>query len=261
MSAVRRLSWILLAASGMALVPLMVGGCGQGAAPVAPLGQSTLATNPTDGPTVTVGGYTFGSNSNRLSHPFFKATSTTPNWVYSGIGTCAGDVRTCLFSDGGLVAGVKTLRMSKRDIDDEDPAPGWWEDFWYAQDTQGNLHTLRHQVTRNNKGKKEPAQLWGVAAGDPPAFWLPRASQLTLNHIWTWSMSGKVVYQCKVISLTGEVGGKSGLLVVRGISDQNGDGVFDPGWNGPDKRDDNWYQPAAGPWYWQWHRNGGLLQQ
>ena len=251
---------VSLGLSGLVALSLMVAGCGGSGAPPGTVVQDGAATGLSDAPAVTVGGYTFGTNSNRLNHPFFKATPTTANWVYSGRGTCQGQVRTCLFSDGGLVAGVKTVGFRMWDVGPEQPPGGDRVDVWMAQDTQGNIHGLKYQGTRAN-GHRQPTQLTGVAAGGPPAFWLPRAGQLTLNHTWTWTMSGKVVHQWKITNLNGRIGGKSGLLVVRGISDQNGDGTFNPSWTGPDDRDDNWFQPAVGPWYWQWNSNGGLLRQ
>jgi len=260
MSAVRRPSWIRLAVIGIAVVALMAGGCGQGVAPVGPAGQSTLAANPTEGPLVTVGGYTFGSTSNRLNHSFLKANPTTPNWLYTGTGT-VGWARACIFSDGGLVKGIKTLRVDMNDTGPGQPVGGWFEAWWLAQDTQGNIHHLKHQVIRNDNGQKEPAFLLGVAAGGPVAFLLPRSSQLTLGRTWYWSFGGKVAYQCTITSLAGRISGKSGLLVVRGIYDANGDGTFNPNWTGPDRRDDFWYQPSFGWLYFQHRSNAGVLRQ
>ena len=209
-------------------VLLMVAGCGAGSNR-----SSTEGTTASDQPTVTLGGYTFASNSNVLTHPDFTAKSTSPMWTGKGYGSQSGSQITSTPSDGGLVAGVKTLKFTVAF------APSSVKAFWYAQDTLGNIHELKY------KNGSKPAVGRGVAAGQPAWFVLRRAADLTKGAKWYDYENGVKVQELTVMSVSATWRGTSGLLWLREVFDANGDGVFNPNWSGPDTRTDSYYNPAT----------------
>ncbi len=196
-------------------VILMAGGCG--------------ATRSTDAPqntsSVTLGGYTFNSTSNVLTHPWYTMNASTPKAVLKGWGSEKGKQMTAVFSNGGLVAGVKTLRIGT----------GSSSASWNAQDTQGNIHCLAVLDHGIKKAR-------GVAvAGQGPWFVLLKASQLTVGRTWTYMAHGLTDnVQDRVMSTNATYRGRTGLLEVRDIIDSNRDGVFDSSWDGPDVRMDQY---------------------
>jgi len=198
-------------------VILMAGGCG-----------ATRSTDaPQDTPTVTLGGYTFNSTSNVLTHPWYTVNASTPQAVLKGWGSEKGKQMTVVFSDGGRVAGVKTLRIGRL---------GSPSASWNAQDTQGNIHCLAVL----DHGKKAAR---GVAVPQQgPWFVLLKASQLTVGRTWTYMAHGLTDnVQDRVMSTNATYRGRTGLRKVRDIIDANRDGAFNPNWGGPDVRMDQYF--------------------
>lgn len=213
-------------------------------------GCGSVATSRTDGlaaagdaAQVTLGGYTFGSSSNVLTHPYFPITQHTPTWVGKGWGTEKGKQATVSFSSGGLVRKVATLKLTF----------GPRKQYrWMAQDSQGNIHYLM------GKDGTGPAWPEGVAAGLPPSFFLVRDARLTVGYVWyNYGSPGVKEAQHKVLSRTATVRGKSKLLLLREVDDSNHDGVFDSDWGGPDNRTDFYFQPQVGMWAVQVTSSGG----
>ncbi len=183
--------------------------------------------------TVSLGGYSFGGTSNLLAHPDFTANASSPTWEGEGYGDFLGQQMTMAFAAGGLVAGVKTLKATLT-IPGKDQFIGW-----LAQDTLGNIHYLQ------TKDASAPTHKQGVALGEPPWFWLPRAADLAPNFTWHQSKSGANKREDVILSVTANWRGTSGLVWLREILDKNGDGVFKPKWRGPDERHDLYFNPAT----------------
>jgi hypothetical protein len=198
---------------------------------------------PTDSPAVVLGGYRFGSTSDRLTHPYFRATATTAKITWKGFGTCGGQEMTASFASGGWVARVRTLRVLFT-------SPGATtvrrEYNWFAQDTQGNIHILRRREVDDGTGKKLPAQLVGVAARGKPRFWLVKNSLLKWPYIWYAYEDPAHPTQktrfFKVLGNSAAVRGAWDLMQLQDIVDVNGDGVFDPTFGGPDRRQDLYFR-------------------
>ncbi len=208
---------------------LVVAGCGSGSSR-----SSTEGTAASDQPTVKLGGYTFASNSNVLTHPDLTAHAGTPQWVGQGYGDARGLQMTMSFSAGGKVAGVNALHLTIA-------SPGGNPlEFWLAQDTQGNVHYLKAQF----RGDPAP-RLTGVAAGQPPYFWLPRAAAITPGRTWYDVKSGTRLHQDRILSTSATWRGATGLVQLREIHDDNGDGNFSPVWSGPDSRHDMFSNPTT----------------
>ncbi len=202
---------------------LVVAGCGSGSSR-----SSTEGTAASDQPTVKLGGYTFASNSNVLTHPYFTANASTPREVLKGWGSEKGKQMTISFSSGGLVRNVATLKLTLT----LGPANQY---RCLAQDSQGNIHYLK---SRDGTG---PVRYEGVAAGLPPSFFLVRDARLTVGYVWyNYFSPGVKDAQQKVISRTATWRGMSKLLLCREVDDSNHDGVFDPSWGGPDHRSDHY---------------------
>lgn len=186
----------------------------------------------------TLGAYDFGPNSNVLTHPCFSIGVGSPKWVSKGYGSEVGKTVTATYSDGGLVKNVKTVKMTVKFSDSLSPMY-----FWLAQDKAGNIHYLRAQ------DGPYPARYTGVAAGQKPWFWLPRPSDTVKGRTWYEYRNGVRIRQNKIISLSASCRGKSGLLQLRDIRDENSDKAFDPSWGGPDNRHDVYFNPVTHrPW-------------
>ncbi len=207
---------------------LVVAGCGSGSSR-----SSTEGTAASDQPTVTLGGYTFASNSNVLTHPYCTANAAS-QWVGQGYGSFKGKHMTATFSNGGLVAGVKTLKTTATF-----PGSSHTNASWLAQDTLGNIHHLQNEEN-----------LQGIARGLPAWFYLRRPADLTQGARWYeyWKdPSGKLfkARQVTIKSLSATWRGGSGLLWRQEITDGNGDRIFNPKWGGPDQRIDEYYSPTT----------------
>jgi hypothetical protein len=215
-----------------------IAGCG-GARLGAGAGNS-----PTDVPQVSLGGYSFGPTSNVINHPYGMLDATTPQWVLPGWGAWAGQRMTLAFSNGGLVSGVKTLRSLRTSPGDTTQHK---EYDWIAQDTRGNIHMLQYKILDDGSGHSYPAHKQGVAAGLRPKFVLPKASVLARGYTWyEYSDAGdpdRRTSRHRILSMDGSVRFRSGLMREEHVYDENGDGVFDPSWSGPDSRSDFYWGP------------------
>jgi hypothetical protein len=213
---------------------LVVGGCGAG--------STRSAGGAADAPAVTLGGYTFPSNSQNLTHPDLTVNPATPQWVGVGYGSCSGKTMSTTWAAGGSVAGVSTLKMTLKI-----PLPAEPVQYqWLARDTLGNIHVL--QV----KTGAEASRLVGVAGGYPAWFWLPRPASMTPGHTW-YRVEGSFapirITQNRIMSTSATWQGKAGLVAVRMIEDTNHDGVFQTTWPGPDTRRDIYYSPGKHSFY------------
>ncbi|MBM3476348.1 MAG: hypothetical protein FJX75_24005 [Armatimonadetes bacterium] len=214
-------------------------GCGGGPAPND--GTADVAT-------ATLGGYSFGPTSNVLTHPSFSATATTPKWVGKGFGEFSGKQTTVSTPDGGLVKGVKTLKMTVS-------IPGISTMyFWLAQDSQKNIHYLKA------KDGPDPVRLTGVAAGLKPWFLLPRPADTTDGRTWyEYASARQKIRQNKICSTSATYRGKGGLVWLRDIRDNDGDG-FEPAWTGDDGRHDLYLDPTGhGLWGIALSATGGYV--
>jgi hypothetical protein len=237
---------VLVAAALVTLV-----GCGGGSP--APVGGSVsearyedpdfAPTEDLDGdvPTATVGGYVFSSASHRFTHPYLEAQPNSHGWVMRGWGGELGSAQFIDFSYGGLVRGIKTLRVRSAGTNPQ----GGYEDelMWFAQDDHGNLHLLKQKVLAGHGGAA-PATLIGAAAGDPAWFLLPR--NVSVGSTWHYESGGDLLRQFRVLTRTATSRGKTNLLRVRIIEDEDGDDVFDPSWAGPDDREDQYWERKRG---------------
>ncbi len=229
---------VIVAFVVVALVALLVvAGCGGGTSR-----SSGAAATASDTPSVHLGAYDFAGNSDLLTHPDFTLNSTTPAWIGAGYGDCTGHEMSVSFASGGLVLGVKTLKMTLKL-----PFPAQPTQFqWLAQDTHGNVHVL--QV----KTGVEPSRLVGVAGGYPAWYWLPRPAAMAAGFIWYRAEGAAApirITQDWIMSMSATWRGKNGLVFVRMIEDSNHDGLFQTGWAGPDKRRDIYYSPVAHTFY------------
>jgi len=230
----RRVSVWLVVPAAFCLVSVLAmslsGGCGNAEGP--------RALRPAGGVSVHLGGYDFGPDSNVLTHPYFTANPTSRTWRFRGWGTNAGESLTRVFTDGGEVEGVKTVCMTSMWLW---PNGGWLEYWWLAQDSAGNVHALQRKV------QLDPPQLVGVAAGGAPFFIILRAGRLKVGRTWYAETPEGVRYlRWRVTSLTATFRCEGGLLETQFVRDANGDGQFDPSWDGPDQRKDI-YNTLVGP--------------
>lgn len=235
----------------IAVALLVVAGCG-GSAP-APAGGSVsearyedpdfAPAEDLDGdvPTATVGGYVFNSDSHQLTHPYLEVQPNSHGWVMRGWGAELGSMAVIDFSYGGLVRGIKTLRSRNAGANPN----GGYEDelMWFAQDDHGNIHMLK-QRTLAGHGGPAPATLLGVAAGDPPWFLLRRNT--SVGSTWVWETGGDQLRRLRVLSRTATSRGRTNLLRIQVIEDEDGDDVFDPDWAGPDDREDQYWERRTG---------------
>lgn len=194
-----------------------------------------------DVPTATIGGYVFNSGSHKFTHPYLEAQPNSHGWVMRGWGGELGSAQFIDFSYGGRVLGVKTLRVRSAGTNPN----GGYEDelMWFAQDDHGNLHLLKQRALAGHGGPG-PATRIGVAAGDPPWFLLPRNT--SVGSTWVYETGGDKLRQFRVLSRTATSRGKTDLLRVRVIEDEDGDDLFDPSWAGPDDREDQYWEHKRG---------------
>jgi len=239
------LVWVAVLAVAASALAVLAGCGGTTGASLAPGGEVAQGTAP-ESPAVVLGGYTFGSTSDHLTHPYFKPTATMPKATWKGWGRFAGQQMTASFASGGSVAGAKTLRILIT-------APGettvHQEYNYFAQDTQGNVHMLKYQEINDGNGHSHPGKLVGVAAGRKARFWLVKNSLLTAGYTWyayeDSSHPNRKTRRFKVLSTTASLRGQTGLLQLQDIEDENGDGAFNQNWTGPDRRQDFYFQKTG----------------
>jgi hypothetical protein len=232
------------------LVAAVVGGCGsQGAGPTyneARYEDPNYAPKTDldgDVPQATLGGYVFGTNSHRLTHPMVSLQETSAGWVFRGWGV---DRRRNMFVDvcyGGTVRKVKTLRVRRIGTGSEEN----YEDMllWLAQDTAGNVHYLKQRILASaGGGGALPAERVGVTAGDPAWFLLPASP--TVGQTWYHEGSSQPGERFRVLSDTASFHGHTGLLKVQRVADGDGDGRYSPAWDGPDGREDWFFETGTG---------------
>ena len=183
----------ILAVAVVCLVTAIAGCGGTGTEPNEPASDEALYENPDyapstdqdgDVPTVTLGGYTFASDSCDLTHPYIPLTASSAGWFFNALRAGAGrdDDRLIYdFSYGGQVRGIKCLRMRRVECTGANTEDGL---AWVAQDTEGNVHYLKLKTIDDGTGTGGSAHYAGVAAGDPAWFWLP--GTLTVGKKWYW---------------------------------------------------------------------------
>jgi hypothetical protein len=232
-------SGVLLLLSAAVLAPV-IGGCGAG---------SSL-TSPVDLPMILLGGYSFWPNSAKIKHTWIVVSPSTGKMTYAGYGGNRGRSMTLTFSNGGSVRGVATVRfLSAQTVGNSHSA-------WAAQDQAGNIHDLRMQ------SGMDPAQLAGVATGGKPWFFLPRSSVLKPGYVWYGYQGGKAKERSQVLSVSASMKGKTGLLYVQTIWDENGDGKFSPTWGGkPDYRADYYFDRNHGLYVMQTDASSGFVRK
>jgi hypothetical protein len=190
-----------------------------------------------DVPSVSLGGYTFSTTSDQLHHAYLGADPGTEGWVGEGFGNQVGALAVLDYSYGGLVSGVKTLRIRQTA---RLRTPDVLVDSlsWVAEDTAGNVHYLKYKNVVNGQ-----TMTMGVARGDPVCFLLPAA--VTVGKTWYVYYRGVKEEMHKVLSLSASSQGTSGLAQVMFVHDDNFDGTFATSWSGPDDRDDLFLSPSS----------------
>jgi hypothetical protein len=216
------------------------------------VGNEALYENPNYAPkvdqdgdvaAVTLGTYTFNSSSHKISHAYMAGQPDSPGSVLGGWGAAQDRFSVIDLSYGGLVSGVKTLRLRSTGSTEIVANQLQFSDelYWIAQDTAGNVHFLKLKRLAGPFGAR-PAETVGVAAGGAACLVLPAA--LPVGKVWYFYSKGTKVTQSKVVSLSASAQGKNGLMQVQYVGDMNGDRKFSPNWTGPDDRDDEYYEPG-----------------
>ena len=75
-------------------------------------------------------------------------------------------------------------------------------------------------------------------------FLLPRGT--AVGRTWYHERSGTQLRRYRVISRTATAAGHTGLLRIQIIDDDDANGVFQPLWSGPDRREDQFWEGTAG---------------
>ncbi len=194
-----------------------------------------------DVPQVTLGGYVFDATSHRLTHPQVNLRETSPGWVFRGWGTETRRTMVIDVSYGGRVQDVKTLRLRRVGVGTQ----GDYEDelLWMAQDMTGNVHFLKQRILASSGGARAAERL-GVASGDPAWFLLPVSP--TVGQTWYHEGGIDAPKRFDVLSDTATFHRHTGLLRVRRIEDASGDGRYSSAWDGPDNREDWYFETDTG---------------
>jgi hypothetical protein len=235
-------TWLLL----VVLIPLcgMLTSCGGGTGPA---NNEALYEDPDyapdvdtdrDVPTKDLGGYTFTTTSNKPTHPYLTLKPDSDGIVVEGWGEQLNALGFLDCSYGGVLSGVKTLRI-RETVRLKKPNKLFDTLLWLAQDTAGNVHKFKYK----NVISGYTASM-GVTRGDPACFLLP--TNLTVGKTWYTYYRGVQEEQEKVLSLNATSQGQTGLLQIQHIHDDDYDGTYDPSWTGPDDRDDLYYLPVLG---------------
>jgi hypothetical protein len=231
---------VVLAFCGALAIAIM--GCGNESVREAPGASSETPS------LVMLNGYGFGANSNTINHYLMKVGPGNATWVFKPWGGAdPHHLMAIAFTNGGLVRGVKTLRM----VMTTPLGAGAYgrHASWLAQDSGGRaVHILKQQMLDDGQGHAGPAKLAGVAAGAVPQFFLPNNNKIIAIYTWYDWEKGKAYEKHQFLAMTARFQGRTNLVQEVVIVDWNKDGKFNPNWGKGDGRTD-----------FYWTKNGGGL--
>lgn len=189
---------------------------------------------------VDLGGYEFRNDSAVLTNPWFPAQAGD-SWNFTGFEGFEGERYVWDFTEGGMVAGVWTVRERGTHIRNDGGVELVF-DSWLAQDAEGNIHVLQNNI----ENVLIPN---GVAAGSDATFLLPGKPEVDESFGPDPNLKGTV------ISLDAEIDGYTGVLHTRFLGKANGKGGFDPS---IDEHYDDYWATGVGQIHSDWRTEEGV---
>ena len=202
-----------LVALGLSMLALSLSGCSSPASDGPLSSDPAVYEDPDYAPktdesagavaTVDLRGYSFGPGSHKINHAYMTARPSTDDCVLEGTGAYYGESpMRVIFSYGGTVRGVNTLRMFTRRRHGTCSGSSVVSKVlrWVAEDRAGNVHVLKEKVLDDGSGQGSPERRMGAATKGGAFLLLPREADLAVGYRWRNSADGTVIERHKVMS-------------------------------------------------------------